>query len=208
MTEQLWNMRGHQLTFVDNDSRLPLAEFIRLAKPYITSICIDQERLERVYNLLDEYRKMDSCQFDNAIDFVRMMNISVEDFYEFMDQRLLHPLVILPIRSQLITGLAYLKEQLWMLLALLGNLRASHRSNSIETAPLQNEVIGKLKSLLKDSEHFVQLSWQMFDVARFQERQDHVGVIPPRRHFPPEIRSYTSPNPLDNDACTSPIEIG
>src|SRR5258708_13756797 len=119
MTEHLWNLRGHQLMRVDNDSRLPLADFIRLAKPYITSIRIDQERLKRVYNLLDEYRKMDSCQFDDTIDFVRMMNISLEDFYEFMDQRLLLPLAILSIRSQLITDLSYLKEQQCMLLALL-----------------------------------------------------------------------------------------
>lgn len=210
MTEQLWNMRGHRLMLVDNDSRLPLVDFIRLAKTYITSMCIDQVRLRRVYNVLDEYRKMDSCQFDEAIDFVRMMNISLEDFYEFMDQRLLLPLAILPIRSQLITGLLYLKEQLWMLLALLGKLRASHRSNSIETVPLQNELIGKLNSLLKDSEHFVQLSLQKFDLARFQERQDHAAITAPHEEcFRSKITSYMPHNSVyafDDDACISSID--
>ncbi len=168
-----WQM--HQNPWGDH-RRLSLTDFVKLAQTYLTSIQEAGDYLRHAYNLLREWQTIRPEQCNEVIGFIRTIDKPIEDFAQFLDQKSQLPLVLFSLRCPVVVGLAYMKEQLWMVLALGGRLRSTCRNSSREAAMQRLEILGKLEALLQSSEVVVQLSRMIFDQARFQERGDSRAI--------------------------------
>ncbi len=156
--------------------RLSLKDFVKRARTYLTPIQEAGDRLQRAYTLLSEWQTIRPEQCNEVISFIRTMDKTVEDFAQFLDQKSQMPLVLFSLRCPIVVELAYMKEQLWMVLALLGRFRSTCRSGSREVVRGRYEIICKLESLMQSNEDIIQLTQVMFDLARFQEQRDMAAI--------------------------------
>src|SRR5258708_39380948 len=86
------------------------------------------------------------------------------------------PLVLFSLRCPIVVELAYMKEQLWMVLALLGRFRSTCGSGSREVVRGRYEIICKLESLMQSNEDIIHLTQVMFNLARFQAQRDKAVI--------------------------------
>ena len=170
MTEQNDNKLIY-MRWDENDFMRPsLTNFSTQVKEYVANVISASYSVNNVYVLFDEQETIWPDQCDYAIKMIILMEKPVSNLCVLLDKTSQLPIVVIPLRYELLTELYYAQEQMQLLSSMIAIFRTSCRNVSKQAIKQRKEILQRLDLLLQSGEDIAQQARTLFDLAHMQGR--------------------------------------